>query len=79
MQNIFRSAVTTLPAQHGHAQGIWDVAGDGKTGILARMPMAMVYECGPWTGCKDGAKCLQAVTQRVGLIFRSCCLASVSL
>ncbi|CAL5218970.1 g724 [Coccomyxa viridis] len=42
----------------------YQLAGDGKTGILARMPMAMVYECGPWTGCKDGKKCLQAVTQR---------------
>ena len=39
------------------------------------MPMAMVYECGPWTGCKDGVKCLQAVTQRVGLSFH---LARVS-
>ena len=56
-----------------------DAVGDGKTGILARMPMAMVYECGPWTGCKDGKKCLQAVTQRVGLTFCAFRLVSDSL
>ena len=31
------------------------------------MPMAVVYECGPWTGCKLGLKCPQAVTQRASL------------
>ena len=48
-------------------------AGDGKTGILGSS-MAMVYECGPWTGCEHGLDCPQAVTQRVGT---SACLTSL--
>ena len=52
-------------------------AADSTTGILARMPMAMVYECGPWTGCKDGINCPQAVTQRAssppGPVCYCCC------
>lgn len=26
---------------------------------------AMVFECGPWTGCPDGVECMYALTQRV--------------
>ena len=48
-------------------------AGDGKTGILGSS-MAMVYECGPWTGCQHGLSCPQAVTQRVG---SSVCLTNL--
>ena len=46
-------------------QSVRMCAGDGKTGILGSS-MAMVYECGPWTGCEHGLNCPQAVTQRVG-------------
>lgn len=42
----------------------WVRAGDGKTGILGSS-MAMLYECGPWTGCQHGLTCPQAVTQQV--------------
>ena len=38
---------------------------DGKGLPLLERPLAIVYECGPWTGCQLGAACPQSVTQRV--------------
>lgn len=81
------SAVSVLSGQHkfhldtdGSTPIVWAccnlwacAAGDGKTGVMARMPMAMVYECGPWAGCKDGTKCLQALTQRAGFLLAPAC------
>ncbi|CAL8460742.1 g273 [Coccomyxa elongata] len=37
--------------------------------FVVDMPRAMVFECGPWTGCPDGRKCGYALSQQ-GLQWR---------
>ena len=41
----------------------------------------MVFECGPWTGCRLGAACPQAVTQQVlpGTPPHSCSWTQIAL